>query len=356
MEIFTGCGHAFYDGTQAPSLPSNYYDLRSIIRHELGHAIGLCHSVATSNLMHVSLLQGNIYNVDNDARDGVSYLYNSAYTGNPPELACWLSSSAAPTPPGTYDDRHSPISYGGRADAWVQIDGPYGTISDTMSRINNAGGKTNITFTGDRISYIYSLDPTRGAFYVYIDGVLRGYFSGYAAETRRQVIRTWAVSSGSSHTFEVRAAGGGTTDLDAMAVNIASVGSGIYDDTNTHFRFYPTGAWTLQNGVSGAYNTTQTYANTAGSFFRFTFTGSQITYYFSKANNRGIAAVTIDGNDYGYVDMYSPNTQRGQSVTYSGLGSGTHTINITVTGYRNPASQNFVVDVDRLTVTTGGGT
>lgn len=70
IEVNIGSGYAFYDGTQAPSLPSNFYDLRSIMRHELGHAQGLCHSSNSSYLMYRAFGTGQIKLVDTDAING----------------------------------------------------------------------------------------------------------------------------------------------------------------------------------------------------------------------------------------------------------------------------------------------
>lgn len=83
-----GSGYAFYDGTQAPTLPSNYHDLKSVMRHELGHALGLCHSSQSYMLMYPSQSAGLEYLVDTDASNGDSYLYSSSYSGPGPDGGC----------------------------------------------------------------------------------------------------------------------------------------------------------------------------------------------------------------------------------------------------------------------------
>lgn len=78
-------GFAFYDGSQAPTVPSNYYDLRSTMRHELGHALGLDHSgTGDACLMSTQTRPGVERPLDKDAKDGLLYLYDSKYKGPGP--------------------------------------------------------------------------------------------------------------------------------------------------------------------------------------------------------------------------------------------------------------------------------
>jgi hypothetical protein len=86
--VNVGSGYSFYDGTQAPSLPRNYYDLRTVMRHEFGHGMGLCHSSVGGQLMHVGQAQGEIKVVDTDASNGARYLYESGYSGPGPSGGC----------------------------------------------------------------------------------------------------------------------------------------------------------------------------------------------------------------------------------------------------------------------------
>ncbi len=239
------------------------------------------------------------------------------------------------------------MAYGGRADNWTFLTNIANTVSFTLDRSNTTGSRANIKFNGSTIAYFYSTGPDRGTASIYIDNTLNTTFNPHTAEYRRQIGKIWTVPAG-DHTFEVRLNGGGYIDVDAMTVNIATVGNGPYDDTNSQFRYL--GSWTQATGVTGAYNNTHSLSNTSGSFFRFTFTGSQISYLFMRAYNRGIAAITIDGNDLGYIDMWNPTVLRQQSVTYGNLGAGPHIINVLVTGTKNAQAQDTFVDVDELIV------
>ena len=144
--------------------------------------------------------------------------------------------------------------------------------------------------------------------------------------------------------------GNGFVDVDMYAVNISTVGAVTYDNSHSQFRYIPSNGWAQQSGISGTYNNTQSLADVTGSFFRFAFDGSQVTYLFSRAANRGIAAITIDGNDLGTIDMWSSTTVRQQSLTWGNLGSGTHVLNVLVTGNKNSQSTGTFVDVDALIV------
>ncbi len=88
VKVNIGSGYAFYDGTQAPSLPPNYFDLASLMRHEFGHSLGLCHSNAAGLLMFTNLAQGQVYPIDNDAADGDAFIYNPSYNGPGPTGGC----------------------------------------------------------------------------------------------------------------------------------------------------------------------------------------------------------------------------------------------------------------------------
>jgi hypothetical protein len=253
---------------------------------------------------------------------------------------------------GTYDDANPAVFYlltDTYAGNWSHVTNITDSLWNTLSWSNSIGDRVRFVFFGSRITRLYSMAYNRGSETVIIDGVVQGTATSYAPETRRQVAKTWSVAPG-PHVIEVQAVGSDSTfsDIDAFAVDIATVGAGTYDDPHAQIKYF--GYWSPQTGVADAYGNTLHWSNVAGAFNRFTFTGSQITYVYSKAANRGKAAITIDGVNKGYVDLYASATQRQQSTTFSNLGSGTHTIHIQVSGLKNQASTDYFVDVDRLIV------
>lgn len=253
--------------------------------------------------------------------------------------------SAEPLAPVTYDDNAvPPVAYTG---AWTFSNSSTNAMSSTLHWSNVVGNKATLSFNGSTISLFYSMAYNRGGHAVYIDGQLKGAYGSYAPEIRRQVGKTWSVSPG-NHTIEVVVNGGGFTDVDAFAIDIATVGEGVYDNGHSHIRYF--GSWTDSSCTPGTYNNSLKISNTPQSGFRFTFTGDEITYIYSMHSNRGRAAITIDGNDYGYIDQYSPDLRRQIGKTFSGLGPGVHILNVVVSGDKNASSSDYYVDLDALVV------
>jgi hypothetical protein len=88
ITVNVGCGFPFYDGTQAPSLPPNYFNLQSVVEHELGHGIGLCHSALNDVLMRTALPAGIVQIRKKDDNQGNRFLYQAGYSGPGPTGRC----------------------------------------------------------------------------------------------------------------------------------------------------------------------------------------------------------------------------------------------------------------------------
>jgi hypothetical protein len=122
---------------------------------------------------------------------------------------------------------------------------------------------------------------------------------------------------------------------------------GSYDDTRRELVW--SGPWNRGSFEQASYGTL-TYSNHPGAELRFRFTGTAITWTYTAAWNRGRAAVTMDGKDFGRVDQYAQSIEWQAGRTFSGLSPGDHTLVVRVTGEKSPPSKDSYIDVDRLTV------
>ena len=99
-----------------------------------------------------------------------------------------------------------------------------------------------------------------------------------------------------------------------------------------------------------AYQKTVAFTDTAGAEAALAFEGDALTYVFTKAPNRGIAAITIDGVSKGRFDLYSPAIQWQSRLKFQGLGAGRHLFLLHVTGEGRPEARGQFVDLDALEV------
>ena len=129
---------------------------------------------------------------------------------------------------------------------------------------------------------------------------------------------------------------------------LAPAPHGDYDDTSQFVSYY--GAWSRDNQFPDPVNGTLTYCDQPGASFRLAFLGSEVTYIYTKAFNRGFASVSIDGMDKGKIDQYSPETVWRERVRYGDLPEGNHVLVVRVMPEKNPASTGFHVDLDSLEV------
>jgi hypothetical protein len=95
---------------------------------------------------------------------------------------------------------------------------------------------------------------------------------------------------------------------------------------------------------------TQKAAAQRGAAAEFTFTGTGIRWYLTKANLLGKARVVLDGVDLGFVDLYSPTPQYQQVWEKIDLSPGAHTLKIEVSGKKNPRSKGRAITLDALEV------
>jgi hypothetical protein len=165
-------------------------------------------------------------------------------------------------------------------------------------------------------------------------------------EVVRRFVYEWTTPSGASRgDFEVRR----VLDLPlSKRPDVEPAGPGTYDDRDPLINY--TGAWLHDRQFKQASSGSITYSNQPGDSFKLFFSGTAIEYVYTKALNRGTAEVWIDRKKLAAIDQYAPSIEWQQRTVFSGLASGPHTIEVRVTGERNPGSSGLYVDLDALVV------
>lgn len=264
----------------------------------------------------------------------------------------WFSSTAAAHD--VYDDSSSYISYAG---FWGHGPNSFRAWNSSLSYTNTAGASALFNFSGGRISYMYTMAYNRGSANVYLDGQYVETIRAYAPEIRWSAVRTYLFNGSGSHSILIQAVGDGYIDIDGLIVDTAWASNGSYEDNSYSYIRYigytGNSGWTHSTAFPSASGGSLSFSRTSEDGAVFTFYGNAIAFTYTATYNRGKAAVTIDGKDVGYVDQYSETTQWKTSQIFDNLQYGFHTINITVSGQKNPASRDYYVDVDKLTTSAG---
>ncbi len=145
-----------------------------------------------------------------------------------------------------------------------------------------------------------------------------------------------------THQFEVRA-----TDC---ALNTSAYAKGdaatltALQNGNAAVKY--AGAWKTSN-VGGSYGGSVRSTTAANASASLTFTGREVAWVASKASNRGVAKVYIDGALISSANTYSATTIHRRVVfTRAFTSSGTHTIKVVCTATKN----HPMVDVDAFLV------
>jgi|GEM_PF-2286324 len=93
------------------------------------------------------------------------------------------------------------------------------------------------------------------------------------------------------------------------------------------------------------------WSSERNSYFTVKFYGNQIKLYGAKANNHGIAAVSIDNGKETNIDYYSSD-RKDNVLMYSSpkLKEGQHTLKVRVTGSKNKNSKGNSITADRVVI------
>jgi hypothetical protein len=123
---------------------------------------------------------------------------------------------------------------------------------------------------------------------------------------------------------------------------------GEYDDRSEDIDY--AGDWQTGDGFRGAAGGTLTYGDKAGLAFELRFDGSAVAWVFTRAYNRGLARVSIDGRESAIVNLYSSEIEWRREKRFPTVGPGPHVLRVEILGRKIPASTGTAIDIDLLRV------
>ena len=121
-----------------------------------------------------------------------------------------------------------------------------------------------------------------------------------------------------------------------------------YDDFDPALGFH--GTWLKDTSFDHADGHTISFTDNPEAEVEIVFEGKALTYVYTKAPNRGIASVTVDGVVQGPVDLYSPQIEWQSHTRFCCFPAGRHVAVIRVTGKADPRSTGTFIDVDSFVV------
>jgi len=127
-----------------------------------------------------------------------------------------------------------------------------------------------------------------------------------------------------------------------------AVPTGTYDDYDPAISFHR--VWSHDRNFAEPYGHTVSYTDTLGASVSIAFEGQSLTYVFTKAPNRGMASVIIDGSTPQTIDLYARDPAWQSAQTFCCFGPGRHSAVIAVTGQKNPKSTGTYIDLDSFVV------
>jgi hypothetical protein len=255
-----------------------------------------------------------------------------------------LSGVAAPSLVGVgyQDDSSSAITWTG---TWTTLSSG-NALGGTYRSSTTTGSTASLEFTGTRVSLIYAKAPNRGSVEIRIDGSLVTTLS--MAATTEQWQQRWdspIQANTGPHTITLTHSVTGQVVVDAFEVTnpdpAAPLSQGYYEDTDGHFQY--SGNWTAWTG-SGPSGGGNHYSATVGDTVSVTFSGTQLTLYYTGYVNRGVADILIDGTKVASLNQYDASLvfqKRWQSEILAN--NGPHTLTI------RHASGAYI-DIDALNI------
>jgi hypothetical protein len=245
---------------------------------------------------------------------------------------------------------------------WTATNPTWGFSGGTAVESTLAGATASFAFTGTSVRWI-SARGRDGIARVRVDGgpaTEVNLRSGTGEIFRTPAITIYDLSDG-PHTLTIEVVSG-VVVVDAFDVQPATTVS-HWQDTNPEVVY--SAGWTKASTAfpwsgNGDSNTpelpvTAHETSVGGQTVTLPFRGTGISWIGYRGPDGGIAQVRVDGGPIVEVDTYSPTVKFQEVVfTATGLTDANHTLTITTTGRRNPASSAARIVVDAFDVMTPG--
>jgi hypothetical protein len=280
--------------------------------------------------------------------------------------------TAPPAPPPTLHNRveeNVGVTFSG---PWTQSSATFGWSGGSAMQSSTAGATATITFTGTSIRWLGARGRKMGIALVSVDGGPPREVSTMGKPN--DIIHTPIVTidglSPGQHTLTITVAGrhepqadpGDIVVVDAFEIDPGTTVS-HWQDTNPGIQY--SGPWTkssvhLPYSGSGVQNVpelavTAQESETAGATVAVPFRGTGISWIGYRGPDAGIATVRVDSGAPMEIDLYHPiATYQPIVFTAQGLPDTNHTLTITATGRKNPASTGARVVADAWDIYTPG--
>jgi len=123
---------------------------------------------------------------------------------------------------------------------------------------------------------------------------------------------------------------------------------GSYDDFDPALLYR--GDWRHDRTFAEPDQNTISFTDVPGAQVEIDFVGKALTYVYTRAENRGIASITVDGVEQGPVDLYSADVKWQSHTRLCCFAPGRHVARIRATGKANPQAKGWFIDLDSFTV------
>ncbi len=284
---------------------------------------------------------GDVCDIDMDG-DGVSNDNDNCPTVSNPDQADSDGDNigdACELPTIVVEDNHFSVAYG----AW-QGEENANASGNTYRESNIQNNTVTFKFTGKAVTWIARKGPDMGKAQVMIDGVNKGIVDLYGAGEQWQFAKTFKKLSNAKHTLVIRVLG--TKNADAtdtyVGVDAFRVGTLVTEDTSPTVKFNAWNAKLNALATGGGYR----ISKAVNARVSFSFDGTEVEWLTAQGPKFGKARVLIDGIDKGVFDLYATTAQWQVPISFTGLSTGQHTIEIQVLGKKNAASGGKSILVD----------